>query len=157
MLPFRRVFVVAEVPGMIALHHVQVACPPGGEDAARRFYGDGLGLTEVEKPEDLRGRGGAWFRAYDVRGGVSAELHVGVEDPFVAARKAHPAFVVDDLYAIAGSVTAAGRRGRLERARHVRRLPPLPRPRPPRQPGRGAPAARELSRAGAAASATLGA
>ncbi len=54
---------------MIALHHVQVACPPGGEDAARRFYGDGIGLTEVEKPEDLRGRGGAWFRAYDVRGG----------------------------------------------------------------------------------------
>ena len=93
---------------MIALHHVQVACPPGGEDAARRFYADGLGLTEVEKPEELRGRGGAWFRAYDVRGAVGAELHVGVEDPFVPARKAHPAFVVDDLYAVAGSLTSAG-------------------------------------------------
>ncbi len=93
---------------MIALHHVQVACPPGGEDACRRFYADGLGLSEVEKPEDLRGRGGAWFRAYDVRGAVSAELHVGVEEPFVPARKAHPAFVVDDLYAVAGSVVAAG-------------------------------------------------
>ena len=49
--------------GGMRLHHVQVACPPGGEDGARRFYGDGLGMTEVEKPDDLRGRGGAWFRA----------------------------------------------------------------------------------------------
>ena len=156
VLPFRRVFVVARGRRMIALHHVQVACPPGGEDAVRRFYGDGLGLTEVEKPADLRGRGGAWFRAYDERGAVAAELHVGVEDPFVPARKAHPAFVVDDLDAIAGSVDRGRRRRRLERARHVRRLPAVPRPRPARQPGRGAPAARQLSRAGPARPATLG-
>ena len=93
---------------MIALHHVQVACPPGGEDGARRFYGDGLRLTEVEKPPALRGRGGAWFRAYDALGAVSAEVHVGVEDPFVPARKAHPAFVVEDLQAHAGSLADAG-------------------------------------------------
>jgi catechol 2,3-dioxygenase-like lactoylglutathione lyase family enzyme len=93
---------------VIALHHVQVACPPGGEDAARRFYADGLGLTEVDKPAALRARGGAWFRAYDVRGAVSAEVHVGVEEPFSPARKAHPAFVVEDLYAVAGSLAAAG-------------------------------------------------
>jgi catechol 2,3-dioxygenase-like lactoylglutathione lyase family enzyme len=80
---------------VIALHHVQVACPPGGEDAARRFYADGLGLTEVEKPAELHGRGGAWFRAYDGHGAVVAELHVAVEEPFAPARKAHPAFVVD--------------------------------------------------------------
>ena len=83
------------------LHHVQVACPPGGEDACRRFYGDALGLTEVEKPEALRGRGGAWFRAYDDTGAVVAELHVGVEEPFAPQRKAHPAFEVDDLDAVA--------------------------------------------------------
>jgi catechol 2,3-dioxygenase-like lactoylglutathione lyase family enzyme len=71
------------------LHHVQVACPPGGEDGARRFYGAGLGMTEVEKPADLRARGGAWFRSDD-----GAEIHVGVEDPFVPARKAHPALVL---------------------------------------------------------------
>lgn len=93
---------------MIALHHVQVACPSGGEPAARRFYGDGLGLTEVEKPAALRSRGGAWFRSYDAQGGVAAEVHVGVEDPFHPARKAHPAFVVDDLDAVAAAVTAAG-------------------------------------------------
>ena len=82
------------------LHHVQVACPAGGEDAARRFYGDGLGMTEVEKPADLRARGGAWFRSYDATGQVAAEVHVGVEDPFRPARKAHPALVLADVAAL---------------------------------------------------------
>ena len=90
------------------LHHVQVACPPGGEDAARAFYGAALGLTEVPKPEPLRGRGGAWFRAYDEAGNVTAEIHVGVEDPFAPARKAHPALVVDDLDAVVGRIVAGG-------------------------------------------------
>ena len=93
---------------MISLHHVQVACPAGGEDVVRRFYGDGLGLTEVEKPSALQGRGGVWFRSYDDRGAVVAELHVGVEEPFVAARKAHPAFLVDDLDATAYRLRSLG-------------------------------------------------
>lgn len=79
------------------LHHVQVSCPPGGEAAARRFYADGLGLTEVAKPPELAGRGGCWFRAYDASGAVLAELHVGVEEPFTPARKAHPALLLDDI------------------------------------------------------------
>jgi catechol 2,3-dioxygenase-like lactoylglutathione lyase family enzyme len=83
------------------LHHVQVACPPGAEEAARRFYADGLGMTEVEKPEDLRARGGAWFRAYDDAGAVRAEIHVGVEEPFAPARKAHPAFLLADVAELA--------------------------------------------------------
>ena len=90
------------------LHHVQVACPPGGEDGARRFYGEGLQLTEVEKPADLAARGGCWFRAYDASGAVSAELHVGVEDPFAPARKAHPAFVVPDLDVVAERLRELG-------------------------------------------------
>jgi catechol 2,3-dioxygenase-like lactoylglutathione lyase family enzyme len=90
------------------LHHVQVACPPGGEDAARRFYAGALGLTEVDKPADLVARGGCWFRAYDGSGAVTAELHVGVEDPFAPARKAHPAFVVDDLDAVATRLREGG-------------------------------------------------
>ncbi len=73
------------------LHHVQVCCPPGGEDEARRFYGAGLGLLEVAKPAALAARGGCWFRREHV------ELHVGVEQDFVPARKAHPAFLVEDL------------------------------------------------------------
>ena len=93
---------------MIALHHVQVAMPAGAEDAARRFYADGLGLTEVEKPPDLRVRGGAWFRAHDADGRVCAEVHVGVEEPFAPARKAHPALVVDDLDVVATRLAALG-------------------------------------------------
>ena len=76
------------------IDHVQLAMPAGREDDARRFYGEGLGLTEVDKPAELAGRGGAWFRALDADGTVTAELHVGVEDPFRPARKAHPAFVL---------------------------------------------------------------
>jgi len=93
------------------LHHVQVACPPGGEAAARRFWVDGLGLSEVEKPATLRGRGGAWFRAYDGAGSVAAEVHVGVEAGFVPARRAHPALEVadvDELDAVAARLEAAG-------------------------------------------------
>ena len=93
------------------LHHVQVACPPGGEDAAHRFYADGLGMTEVDKPADLAARGGAWFREYDDAGAVTAELHVGVEDPFAPARKAHPALVVadsDDLDRLAARLRGLG-------------------------------------------------
>ena len=83
------------------LHHVQVACPPGGENGARRFYGDALGLTEVEKPADLKARGGAWFRAIDA-GTVLAEIHVGVEDPFTPARKAHPALLLESVAQLEG-------------------------------------------------------
>jgi catechol 2,3-dioxygenase-like lactoylglutathione lyase family enzyme len=84
----------------VRLHHVQVCCPRGGEAAARRFYADGLGLTEVDKPGELAGRGGVWFRAYDETGAVTAELHVGVEEPFAPARKAHPALVLPSLEAL---------------------------------------------------------
>lgn len=87
------------------LHHVQVACPPGGEDETRRFYGAGLGMAEVEKPEDLKARGGAWFRS------SGAEIHVGVEEPFVPARKAHPALLLDDvgeLESVAARLEEAG-------------------------------------------------
>lgn len=79
------------------LHHVQVAAPPGAEDDCRRFYAQGLGLTEVAKPADLRRRGGVWFRGYDDAGRVVAELHVGIERDFRPARKAHPGLLVDSV------------------------------------------------------------
>ena len=77
------------------LHHVQVAIPAGGEPVARRFWVDGVGMTEVEKPAPLRGRGGLW-----VRHPGGAEVHLGVEDPFVPARKAHPALLMDTVAAL---------------------------------------------------------
>ena len=68
--------------------HVQVAAPPGCEEAARRFYGELIGLPELEKPAQLRGRGGVWFSL------SGAQLHVGVAERFVAADKAHAALRV---------------------------------------------------------------
>jgi catechol 2,3-dioxygenase-like lactoylglutathione lyase family enzyme len=76
---------------IIGIDHIQVAAPAGCEEQVRDFYGGVLGLEELPKPEPLRARGGCWFRA----GGQ--ELHVGVEEPFAPARKAHPGFVVADL------------------------------------------------------------
>lgn len=76
------------------LHHVQLAIPAGGEALALRFYAEGLGLTEVAKPEPLRSRGGLWLRL------GSVEVHLGVEDPFRPARKAHPALLLDDVGAL---------------------------------------------------------
>jgi catechol 2,3-dioxygenase-like lactoylglutathione lyase family enzyme len=93
---------------MIAVHHVQVSCPAGTEDASRAFWAGALGLTEVDKPADLQARGGCWFRAYDDRGNVTAEIHVGVEPDFSPARKAHPALIVDDLDATAAALEAGG-------------------------------------------------
>ena len=83
------------------LDHVQVSIPRDGERLARAFYADLLGLTEVPKPEALRARGGCWFH------GGAAVLHLGVEEPFLPARKAHPAFRVDDLDALAARLRAA--------------------------------------------------
>jgi len=82
------------------LHHVQLSCPPGGEGVARRFWVEGLGLVEVEKPPALRSRGGAWFRSHDTAGAVVAEVHVGVEEPFVPARRAHPALLLAGVAAL---------------------------------------------------------
>lgn len=77
--------------GIVALHHVQLAMPQGGEAAARRFYAGVLGLREVPKPAVLLERGGLWFEANGVR------VHLGVEGTFVPARKAHPALAVASL------------------------------------------------------------
>ncbi|MEV4368327.1 VOC family protein [Nonomuraea sp. NPDC049637] len=84
-----------------ALHHVQLAAPKGSEPELRAFYGDVLGLTEVPKPPELAERGGAWFR------GDGVEIHLGIEDDFRAARKAHPAFLVEDVDAYAARIPGA--------------------------------------------------
>lgn len=76
------------------IDHVQIAAPKGCEAEARRFFGGLLGLPEIEKPASLQLRGGCWFRV------GSRQLHVGVEDPFKPATKAHPAFSVSDIDAV---------------------------------------------------------
>jgi len=84
------------------IDHVQVAMPPGQEAAARAFYADLLGMTELEKPPVLAVRGGCWFAS------GNAALHLGVEASFTPARKAHPALLVHDLDGLAAALTAAG-------------------------------------------------
>lgn len=79
---------------IVAIDHVQLAMPPGGEQSARDFYVGVLGLAEVAKPVELAARGGCWFESAAVR------VHLGVEREFQPARKAHPAFRVTDLAAL---------------------------------------------------------
>lgn len=85
-----------------SLDHVQLAAPPGSEDALRAFYAGVLGMTEVPKPAVLAARGGCWFTA------GSVVLHLGVEEDFRPARKAHPGIRVRGLAALAARLTAAG-------------------------------------------------
>ena len=85
------------------IHHVQVSMPRGEEESARRFYSGALGLVEVPKPPSLAGRGGCWFRAFE-GDAVTAEIHLGVEEPFAPAGKAHPGLLCEtaaDLEALA--------------------------------------------------------
>jgi catechol 2,3-dioxygenase-like lactoylglutathione lyase family enzyme len=87
---------------LVAIDHVQLGMPSGGEGAARAFYGSLLGLEEVPKPPALAARGGVWFTAEGVA------VHLGVEAEFRPAAKAHPAFVVDDLAALRERLAGAG-------------------------------------------------
>jgi catechol 2,3-dioxygenase-like lactoylglutathione lyase family enzyme len=84
------------------IDHVQLAAPPGCEEEARRFFGGLLGLEELEKPEPLQARGGVWFRL------GAQQLHVGVEEGFEPARKAHPAFGAARYDELLGRLAAAG-------------------------------------------------
>ena len=84
------------------IDHVQIAAPAGCEAEARRFFGELLGLEELEKPEPLRSRGGVWFRV------GAQQLHVGVEQDFAPARKAHPAFAVSRYDELLARLRSAG-------------------------------------------------
>jgi catechol-2,3-dioxygenase len=73
------------------IDHLQLAMPPGAEEKARLYYSDILDMSEVEKPEPLASRGGCWFQINNVI------LHLGVENDFTPAKKAHPAFCVEEI------------------------------------------------------------
>ena len=90
------------MPKVVGIEHVQLAMPPGEEAAARGFYTGLLGIPEVPKPPGLAARGGCWFEAPGVK------VHLGGEAEFRAAKKAHPALLVDDLGAMAALLKVAG-------------------------------------------------
>ena len=87
---------------ILALDHVQLAMPKGGEEDARAFFVKLLGFTEVPKPASMARRGGCWFEIGPV------QLHLGVEQDFRPAKKAHPAFEVDDVAGFAERLSRAG-------------------------------------------------
>ncbi|ARP74293.1 glyoxalase [Streptomyces pluripotens] len=87
---------------LIAVDHVQLAAPPGSEDTLRAYYVDVLGMTETPKPPELAARGGCWFEAGYVR------LHLGLEEDFRPAKKAHPGLRVTGIEAYAARLAAQG-------------------------------------------------
>ncbi|GHH99445.1 glyoxalase [Neobacillus kokaensis] len=76
------------------IDHVLLAAPKGSENEARHFYNGILGMEEIPKPENLAKRGGVWFKC-----GVH-QLHIGIQENFIPAKKAHPAFHVENLEAL---------------------------------------------------------
>jgi catechol 2,3-dioxygenase-like lactoylglutathione lyase family enzyme len=76
--------------------------PQGRESEAAAFYCDVLGFEQVPKPTQLAKRGGCWFHSGQV------ELHLGVEEPYIPARKAHPALLVSDLEQLRTILANAG-------------------------------------------------
>ena len=86
----------------VRLDHVQIAIPAGGEDEARRFFAEVMGLAEMPKPADLAANGGCWFAL------GSLQLHLGIDPDFRPAKKAHVAFAIDDLAALRDKLGAMG-------------------------------------------------
>ncbi|MFG2830958.1 VOC family protein [Streptomyces sp. NPDC048434] len=84
------------------LDHIQLAAPPGTEDALRAYYADLLGMAEIPKPPALAARGGCWFEA------GTARLHLGIEADFRPSKKAHPGLRVRGIDALAARLAAAG-------------------------------------------------
>ncbi|MFJ8072325.1 VOC family protein [Peribacillus sp. NPDC096447] len=74
-----------------SIDHIQLADPKGSEDIARKFFKNILGFEEVEKPEELKKRGGVWFEFGNY------QIHIGIEEPFYPAKKAHPAFEIENI------------------------------------------------------------
>lgn len=92
------------------IDHVQLAAPQGCEAAARQFFGELLGMAELVKPPALQARGGAWFAC------GAQQIHIGVEADFAPAKKAHPAFVVQNLDALIARLETRGVTYRIDTA-----------------------------------------
>lgn len=79
---------------IMAVDHAQITIPSGAESTARAFYLEFLGLSEVEKPENLKARGGFWMNAGNL------VVHVGTQDGVDRlGNKNHVAYRVDNLAA----------------------------------------------------------
>lgn len=88
---------------IISINHVQVTVPPHLEEVCKAFYGEVLGLEEVEKPEPLKSRGGAWYNV------GALQLHLSLEDGADGAvSKRHVCYLVPNLEAAKAGLGAEG-------------------------------------------------
>ena len=84
------------MPSVKRLQHTSVPMPPGGDDQARAFYGDVLGMPEIPKPTGLKHLTVVWFAAND----AGDEVHVFQEKNMGPnSAKQHLCLEVDDLEA----------------------------------------------------------
>ncbi len=85
-----------------SIDHVRLGVPPGELGRAVAFYADVLGLREVPRPAESGSGEGAWLADGDV------QVHLGADEGFAPAPKAHPAFRVDGFDALVARCAAAG-------------------------------------------------
>jgi catechol 2,3-dioxygenase-like lactoylglutathione lyase family enzyme len=89
--------------GITVIDHVQIAAPRALEPEVLQFYREVLGLTEIPKPEELKGRGGAWFQTGNL------QMHIGIDPEGGGPKsKRHVCFLVGDLAAAKAAVVAKG-------------------------------------------------
>ena len=89
--------------GILGIDHVQVTVAAHELDAARRFYGEILGLTPAPRPGDPSE--GAWYQV------GAAQLHLALEDraaPDANRSRRHVCYRVADLAAAEKRLRAAG-------------------------------------------------
>lgn len=87
---------------LTGIDHIQIAAPAGSEEDARQFYGELLGMEEIPKPGNLQARGGCWFLC------GPQEVHIGIQNDFTPAKKAHPGFTVQALEQLTSRLQEAG-------------------------------------------------
>jgi catechol 2,3-dioxygenase-like lactoylglutathione lyase family enzyme len=88
--------------GITHIDHVQIAVPRALEAACLKFYREVFAFPELEKPEELKARGGAWFQV------GTLQMHIGVDPEPSLKSKRHICFLTSDLAAAKASVLGHG-------------------------------------------------
>ncbi len=89
--------------GVVRLNHVNVTVPAGLEEAAKKFYGELLGLKQIEKPDGPRKYIGAWYQLGE------SQLHLSVEDkPGNYESDRHVCYSVADINGALNTLRSAG-------------------------------------------------
>jgi catechol 2,3-dioxygenase-like lactoylglutathione lyase family enzyme len=88
--------------GITGIDHVQIAVPRALEDQCLRFYREVLALPEIEKPQELKARGGAWFQV------GALQMHVGLDPDASPRSKRHICLLVHDLAAAKAAILSQG-------------------------------------------------